>query len=324
MARGREGPGGLLARGLRRPFEGGNSAMARKGGGWYKFGTLSPLILLMTFTLPIFIFQIYRSFMSFSAFNPGASEFVWFENFAEVAGDDRFWLAIVRSLIFAGSSTVLSLLIGFGLALAMRDQFRGRGFFYMLFIIPMLVVPVVIGYTFEMLLVQKGPINGVLSLFWPGEVMVTWLAQEVPAALSLIFIEVWNWTPFVFIILLAGLTGVPGEPLEAARVMGASRLRIFREIELPLMRPVIILVVILRFLEALGEFPKNQALTRGGPGTATETLPVYLYLTSWEYTDLAKGFAMSFMALILVLAIVLIAIRILMKEKRALDELYAR
>ena len=281
-------------------------------------------MLLMTFTLPVLIFQIYRSFMSFSAFNPTDAEFVGFENFAEVARDSRFWLAIARSLVFAGSSTIISLLIGFGLALAMRDQFRGRSFFYLIFIIPMLVVPVVIGYTFEMLLVQKGPLNGILSMFWPSEIMVTWLAQEVPAALSLIFIEVWNWTPFVFIILLAGLTGISQEPIEAARVMGASRFRIFREIELPLMRPVIILVLILRFLEALGEFPKNNALTRGGPGTSTETLPMYLFLTSWEYTDLAKGFAMSFLTLFLVLAIVFTAIRVLMKEKRALDELYAK
>ena len=116
--------------------------------------------------------------MSFSAFSPG-SEFVWFENFAEVLWDERFWLAGMRSLLFAGASTALSFLIGFGLAFLMREKFRGHAFFYMIFIIPMLVVPVVIGYTFEMLLVQKGPLNGVLSLFWPKEVMITWLAQDV-------------------------------------------------------------------------------------------------------------------------------------------------
>jgi multiple sugar transport system permease protein len=188
----------------------------------------------------------------------------------------------------------------------------------------MLVVPVVIGYTFEMLLVQKGPLNTLLSWVWPAEVMVTWLAQEVPAFLSLIFIEVWNWTPFVFIILVAGLAGLPKEPLEAARVLGASRWGIFRHIELPLLRPVILLALILRLLEALGEFPKNQALTQGGPGTSTETVPILLYLTSWEYSDHAKAFAMSYVALVLILAIVFVSIRILMKEKRALEELYSR
>ncbi|MFQ5911797.1 MAG: carbohydrate ABC transporter permease [Nitrospinota bacterium] len=285
---------------------------------------MSPLILLLAFLAPVLLFQVYGSFRSFNPFNPAASGFVWFENYAEVFGDGRFWWSIARSLIFAGSSTFLSFLIGFGLALLMKEKFAGRGIFYMLFIIPMLMVPVVIGYTFEMLLVSKGPLNTILSYLWPGEVMVTWLAQEVPASLSLIFIEVWNWTPFVFIILLAGLTGVSKEPIEAAQVMGASRFRIFREIEMPLLRPVIILVLILRFLEALAEFPKNQALTQGGPGTATETVPVLLYLTSWEYNDLGKGFAMSYALLVMVVAIVYVAIRVLMKEKRALDEIYAQ
>lgn len=297
--------------------------MAQGKGSAFRWGALTPLIVLMAFLAPVLLFQVYRSFMSFNVFNPGEMEFVGLENFIGVVGDPRFRWAVVRSLVFAGSSTALSFLIGFGLALLMRDQFPGRGLFYLLFIVPMLVVPVVIGYTFEMLLVQKGPMNTLLSLVWPKEVMVTWLAEEIPAVLSLIFVEVWNWTPFVFIILLAGLASVPKEQMEAARVLGASRWRLFSEIELPLMRPVLVLALVLRFLEALGEFPKNQALTQGGPGTATETLPVLLYLTSWEYSDLAKGFAMSYVTLLLVGGIVFVAIRTLQREKRALEALYA-
>ena len=298
--------------------------MAKGKGTAFKWGALTPLVLLLSFLVPVLAFQVYRSFMSFNVFNPSAPEFVGLDNFIAVVSDPRFQLAMTRSLVFAGASTTVSFLIGFGLALLMRNEFPGRGLFYLLFIMPMLVVPVVIGYTFEMLLVQKGPLNTLLSLVWYREVMVTWLAEEVPAFLSLIFVEVWNWTPLVFIILLAGLVSIPRECLEAARVLGASRWRIFFEIELPLMRPVVVLALILRFLEALGEFPKNQALTQGGPGTATETLPVLLYLTSWEYSDHAKGFAMSYVALMLIVAIVFVAIRILRKETRALETLYAR
>ena len=298
--------------------------MASGKGGAFKWGALTSLALLLSFLVPVLVFQVYRSFMSFNIFNPSALEFVGLDNFVAVVSDPRFLLAMARSLVFAGASTTLSFLIGFGLALLMRQEFPGRGVFYLVFIMPMLVVPVVIGYTFEMLLVQKGPVNTLLSLVWPRDVMVTWLAAEVPAFLSLIFVEVWNWTPLVFIILLAGLVGIPRECLEAARVLGASRWRIFVEIELPLMRPVIILAVILRFLEALGEFPKNQALTQGGPGTATETLPVLLYLTSWEYSDHAKGFAMSYVALMIIFVIVFVGIRILRREKRALEALYTR
>ena len=298
--------------------------MAQGHSAAFRWGARAPLILLMAFLAPVLAFQVYRSFMSFNIFNQDELQFVWFDNFGAVLGDPRFRWAVLRSLVFAGASTALSLLIALGLALLMRDQFPGRGLFYLLFIVPMLVVPIVIGYTFEMLLVQKGPMNTLLSLVWPREVMVTWLSEEVPAFLSLIFVEVWNWTPLVFIILLAGLVSIPKECLEAARVLGASRWRLFAEVELPLMRPVIILAVILRFLEALGEFPKNGALTRGGPGTATETLPMLLYLTSWEYSDHAKGFAMSYVVLILIVAIVFAALRILRKERRALEALYAR
>ena len=298
--------------------------MARDKRTAFTWGARAPLIALMVFLAPVLLFQVYRSFMSFNVFNQEALQFVGFDNFLAVLGDPRFRWAAVRSLVFAGASTALSFLIGLGLALLMRDQFPGRGVFYLLFIVPMLVVPIVIGYTFEMLLVQKGPLNTLLSLLWPREVMVTWLAEEVPAFLSLIFVEVWNWTPLVFIILLAGLVSIPKDCLEAARVLGAPRWRIFVEVELPLMRPVIVLALILRFLEALGEFPKNNALTRGGPGTATETLPMLLYLTSWEYSDHARGFAMSYVVLVMVVAIVLVALRILRKEKRALDALYAR
>jgi multiple sugar transport system permease protein len=278
----------------------------------------------MAFLTPVLLFQVYRSFMSFNIFNQEELHFVGLDNFAAVLGDPRFRWAAVRSLVFAGASTALSLAIGLGLALLMRDRFPGRGFFYLLFIIPMLVVPIVIGYTFEMLLVQKGPLNTILSLVWPRQVMVTWLSREVPAFLSLVFIEVWNWTPFVFIILLAGLTSIPAECLEAARVLGASRWRLFVEVELPLLRPVLVLALMLRFLEALGEFPKNGALTRGGPGTATETLPMLLYLTSWEYSDHARGFAMSYVVLVLIVAIVLVALRILRRERRAFEALYAQ
>lgn len=298
--------------------------MAQHKGTAFKWGALAPLLALMAFLAPVLLFQVYRSFMSFNIFNPDALEFVGIVNFADVVTDPRFHWAVARSLVFAGASTALSFVIGFGLALLMREQFPGRSVFYLLFIVPMLVVPVVVGYTFEMLLVQKGPLNTILSLFWPREVMVTWLAEEVPAALSLIFVEVWNWTPLVFIILLAGLVSIPRDCLEAARVLGASRWQVFRWVELPLMRPVIVLALVLRFLEALGEFPKNNALTRGGPGTSTETIPVLLYLTSWEYSDHAKGFAMSYVVLLLVVAIVLVALRILRQEKRALDALYAR
>jgi multiple sugar transport system permease protein len=173
-----------------------------------------------------------------------------------------------------------------------------------------------------MLLYQKGPLNGILSTILGTDINVIWLADPKMAIITVAMLEIWNWTPFTFIIMLAGLSALPGELSEAARILGASRWRIFREVQLPLLRPVIFLAVILRFLEAIGEFPKTWALLQGGHGSATETIPVYLYLTTWDYFQISKGAAMSYLVMIVMVIIVLIAIRVLMHEKKSLDEMY--
>jgi multiple sugar transport system permease protein len=297
--------------------------MAR--GRRYKW-TILPVVAVPVLFLaaPIIFFQIYFSLHQWTAYlgDWWEADFVGLENFAEVLRDERFYWSLARSLIFAGASTALCLLIGFTLAYLMREPFRGRGLFYLLFITPMLIVPIAIGYNFEMLLVEKGPLNQLLGWITGQEIRVSWFAEPIPAFLSIIFIEVWNWTPFVFILMLAGLSGMPREPIEAARVLGASPRQIFFQIQLPLLRPVIVLALILRFLEALGEYPKVWALTRGGPGSYTETMPVYLYITSWQHFNISKAATMSYLVLVIVAAIVYLCIRILLREKRALESLY--
>jgi multiple sugar transport system permease protein len=150
-----------------------------------------------------------------------------------------------------------------------------------------------------------------------------WLTNPNLALATVMLLEIWNWTPFSFIIMLAGLAAIPTEPIEAAEILGASRWRIFWEVELPLLRPVIVLALLLRFLEAMAEFPKTWALFQGGPGTATETLPVYIFLTTWQYFEISKGAAMSYIVMLMMIAIVLLAIRVLRREKSSLDRMYA-
>ena len=117
--------------------------------------------------------------------------------------------------------------------------------------------------------------------------------------------------------MLAGLSSIPKEPIEAAQILGASRWRMFCEVQLPLLRPVIFLALVLRFLEAMAEFPKIWALFQGGPGTATETIPVYIFLTTWQYFQVSKGAALSYVAMMLMIVIVLLAIKLLRREKHA-------
>src|SRR5438093_4602806 len=135
----------------------------------------------------------------------------------------------------------------------------------------------------------KGPLNGLLSVLTGADITVMWLTHPSIAVFTVIGLEIWNWTPFAFILMLAGLAALPQELVEAAQSLGASRWRIFWEIQLPLLRPVIFLVLILRFLEAIGEFAKTWALLQGGPGSATETMPPYLYFTTSQFFRVSKG-----------------------------------
>jgi len=292
----------------------------------FKWAVLSPLVLVFALILmPVLLLQLYFSFHGWTVYLGSwwDAEFVGLELFHEVLTDSRFGWAILRSLYFALGSTVGCFVIGFGLALLMYRPFRGQGFYYIFFILPMLTVPIVIAYTAEMLLYQKGPINGILSAIAGKDINVIWLANPDLALTTVMILEIWNWVPFSFIIMMAGLASLPREPQEAAHILGANRWRIFYEIQLPLLRPVIILALILRFLEAMAEFPKTWSLFQGGPGSATETLPIYIYLTTWNYFEISKGAAMSYVVLMLMVAIVLAAIQLLRREKSALDKMYA-
>lgn len=290
----------------------------------FRWGVLVPFFALLLFLLPVFLLQIYFSVHSWTVYlsNWWEAQFVGLATFWEVLSDTRFLWSLVRSFVFASASTLGCFVVGFALALLMYRPFKGHAFFYTLFILPMLTVPIVIAYTFEMLLYQKGPLNGLLSLLLGTDVHVMWLTNPTIAGCTIILLEIWNWTPFAFILMLASLAALPHELVEAAQSLGAGRWRIFCEIQLPLLRPVILLALILRFLEAMGEFAKTWGLLQGGPGSATETIPIYLYLTTWSFFRISKGAAMSYIVMLLMVVLVLLAIRVLRREKTALDRMY--
>ena len=293
----------------------------------FKWSILTPLIIVLVgLLMPVLLAQLYFSFHQWTVYLGlwWEADFVGFEIFQDVFTDTRFGWAVLRSLAFATGSTLGCFLIGFGLAYLMYKPFRGQSMFYILFIIPMLTVPIVIAYTAEMLLYESGPINDVISRLTGSDYKVKWLSDPNIALLTVTLLDIWNWTPFSFIIMLAGLAAIPKEQVEAAQILGASNWRIFREVQLPMLRPVILLALILRFLEAMAEFPKTWALFQGGPGSATETIPVYIFLVTWQYFEVSKGAALSYVVMMLMIAIVLVAIQLLRREKRALDAVYGK
>ncbi len=313
----------------------GNSREATRAQGVkrFKWTVLTPLMALMIFILlPAFLLQGYFSFFSFSIFDAGddpsflsyfrASTWVGLDLWADAFSDDKFGYAIIRSLLFSTGVTTGCFLLGFGLALLMYRPFRGQGVYYIFFILPMLTVPIVIAYTGEMILYQNGPLNDIIGMVTGTRSEVQFLYNQQAALTTIGLLEIWNWTPFSFIIMMAGLAALPKEPQEAAQILGASRWRIFWEVQLPLLRPVILLALILRFLESMAEFPKTWGLLQGGPGSATETIPVYIFINAWQFFDLSYGAVLSYLVLFMMVAIVMSAIWLLRREKKSLDEMY--
>jgi multiple sugar transport system permease protein len=293
----------------------------------FKLSLLLPLIVLFLLVLtPVLLLQLYFSFHQWTVYLSTwwDAEYVGFDLFHSVLTDPRFGWAALRSLAFAASSTIGCFVFGFILAYLMYKPFRGQSLYYIIFILPMLTVPVVVAYTAEMMLYRNGPINDAISRLLGVDFQASWLTNPHLALTTAALLEIWNWTPFSFIIMLAGLTSIPKEPIEAAEILGASKWRIFWEVQVPLLRPVILLALVLRFLEAMAEFPKTWALFQGGPGSATETLPIYIFMTTWQYFEISKGAAMSYIVMILMITIVLIAIHLLRRERRALDAMYQR
>jgi multiple sugar transport system permease protein len=291
----------------------------------FRWSILGPMIALFTLILtPVLFLQLYFSFHEWSVYLGSwwDAEFVGLDVFKEVFTDPRFGWAIVRSLAFALGSTIGCFVIGFALAYLMYKPFRGHAAYYIIFILPMLTVPIVVAYTAEMMLYQSGPVNDAISRILGVEFKPAWLTDPNVALPAVTMLEIWNWTPFSFIIMLAGLGAIPKETIEAAEILGASKWRIFWEVQVPLLRPVILLALVLRFLEAMAEFPKTWALFQGGPGSATETLPIYIFMTTWQYFEISKGAAMSYIVMLLMIVIVLFAIRLLRREKKSLDKMY--
>ena len=310
------------------PTEASHRAVSRaRAVRRFKLSLLLPLIAMFTLVLtPVLLLQLYFSFHQWTVYLSSwwDADFVGLDLFKDVLTDPRFGWAVVRSLSFATGSTVGCFVFGFGLAYLMYKPFRGQSLFYILFLLPMLTVPVVVAYTAEMMLYRSGPINDAISRLTGLDFQVSWLTNPHLALVTAALLEIWNWTPFSFIIMLAGLSSIPKEPIEAAEILGASKWRIFWEVQVPLLRPVILLALVLRFLEAMAEFPKTWALFQGGPGSATETLPVYIFMTTWQYFEISKGAAMSYIVMLMMIVIVLIAIQLLRREKHALDAGYRR
>ena len=240
------------------------------------------------------------------------------QNFTRLAGDDFFRSALAHTLVYAIIALTVEFLLGLGLALLLNGSIRGRSFFRAALLVPMMLPPVVVGIVWRLMLNPNfGAINGTLKGLGANTEHLTWTASPTLAFASVIMVDIWQWTPFMFLILLAGLQAIPEEPYEAALIDGSSPWQTFRHITLPLLKPAILIALLLRTMDLLRVFDQIFILTEGGPGSATETISLYIYRTAFRFSDFGYAAAMSFVLLLLTNIISLLYIRLLQRQEAA-------
>jgi multiple sugar transport system permease protein len=235
-------------------------------------------------------------------------------NFTRLAGDRVFGMAALQTVVFTLVALTAEFVLGLALAVLIDSLARGRSFFRAGLLVPMLLPPVVAAVAWRLIFnPQFGLLNGTLRRMGLNTAALTWTNGQNSALLSVIIVDIWEWTPFLFLLLSAGLQAIPPEPVEAARIDGAGPWRIFRDVTLPLLKPTILLALLLRAMDLVRIFDQIFILTQGGPGTATETVSLYIYRTAFRFSNFGYAAAMSFV----LLAATMLFSRGLMRAMRA-------
>lgn len=234
-------------------------------------------------------------------------------NYVRLWSDDQFLNALWVSIRFVFLAVAIETVLGFALALFCLREFKGIRLLRTVLIIPMVITPVVVAILFRLIYASDaGMITALSVAIGGGQVQI--LGDPVNAFIGLVVLDVWEWTPLMFLILLAGLQSLPQEPFEAARVDGAGAWRSFVDLTLPMMRPVLAIAIVLRTIDAFGTFDQVFVLTRGGPGEATKLVSIYGYDTAFKFQQTGYASAMFVTVGLIVLAMALTAVRLLQKE----------
>jgi multiple sugar transport system permease protein len=287
--------------------------------GWL---LLIPALLILAL---VYAYPILRAFwLSLFTENLGTQlqpVFSGLANYERMAFDGRFWESIVNTTVFTVSSLVLELVLGMGIALVLNQSFRGRGALRTIAILPWALPTALIGLTWAWIFNdQFGVWNDILLRLGVIDVGINWLGDPTLAMMAAIAADVWKTTPFVSILLLAGLQSIPQDLYEAHAMDGASRWQSFWQITIPLLMPQIVIATLFRFAQAFGIFDLIQVMTGGGPAGATEVVSLYVYATVMRYLDFGYGAALVVVTFLLLVLAVAIAAMILSRVRRLAGE----
>ena len=266
------------------------------------------VVLLLVFPLG---YTVWMSFHDWSGSINDAPRAVGLANFGDILfHDKRFFGAFLRTLLFAALAIAIQTVLGVAMALLLNREFPGKSVVRTIALLPMVATPVVVALMWTLIL---NPTQGALPyIFFRLHLpQVLWLSNPKLVILALVLVDTWEWTPLIMLITLAGLAGLPVEPMEAARIDGASSWQTFWRITLPLLRPAIVVAVLFRAIDAIKTFDIIFAMTQGGPGNASETLNIYVFQTAFSYQKIgyASSLLIIFFALVLGLSLILIRLR---------------
>jgi multiple sugar transport system permease protein len=270
----------------------------------FALALLAPaLLLLLLITTAPLVYLLWASVQRLDMSMPWMSGFAGLGNYAKMGGDPRFWNSLVLTVVYTGSTVVLQVLVGLSLALLVLQIPKGQAAFRIAAILPIVLAPVVVGLFWRTLVLA--PDFGLVDLVTRslGLGSHNWLGDPQLALISVIAIHTWQWTPFAFLVLLATLATLPPDVFEAARLDRAGAWQRFRYITLPLIRPAIVMVIILRTMTALSAFAAIFAATGGGPGSSTEILNLYAYRTSFTELNIGYGASLATVLLAITLAV---------------------
>jgi multiple sugar transport system permease protein len=270
---------------------------------------LSPAVLIALGILVYPLWDGLRASTQFYRFGKPL-RFVGFDNYLQLWVDPQFINSLMVTVGFVGLSVAIETVLGLALALFCLRELEGIRLIRTILIIPMVITPVVVAIVFRLIYASDA---GMLTAFSEalGGQPVQILGDPTRAFLGLIALDVWEWTPLMFLILLAGLQSLPVEPLEAARVDGAGPWRTFVDHTLPMLRPVLAVAIVLRTIDAFGTFDQVFVLTRGGPGEATRLLSIFGYDTAFKFQQTGYAAALFVTMGLIVLALALAAVRLL-------------
>lgn len=265
----------------------------------YIFPLPALVLVVMLMVFPV-VYTVVVSFTDWTLTSGRPMRFVGLQSYLKVLQEPRFLAAMGRTFSFTLSAVFIEAVLGTLLAVILNREFAGKNGLKLILLLPLVATPVAIGIVWNLFYDPTiGILNYCLSVL--GLPQSGWVSDARTVLPSLVLVDVWQWTPMVTLIVLAGLAGLPQEPYESAKVDGASNLQTFRLITIPMIMPTILTAVILRGIEALKTFDIIYAMTGGGPGYASETINIMAYKYSFEYFNLGSASAMLVFLFMLVL-----------------------